>query len=207
METLRSTAREAAEDLFFGQVVVNWARYFVIAAAIILMVWTADNELQLVTGIAPVVAMLALNFFLHSRYLVVRSANRTLITVAGLLDLAAVTSFAVFWPVQRGLESPMFVLYFPLLVAYSFVLPPRVSAACAILVLVVYAGTCLMVDSSFLQDVGALKALFARLITLGSVVGLGAYYWRTQRSRRRDAVAEAIGTSRASQVDRVAQIY
>jgi hypothetical protein len=206
METLRSTAREAAEDLFFGQVVVNWARYFVIAAAIILMVWTADNEVQLVLGIVPVVAMLALNFFLHGRYLVERSANFTFTAIAGVLDLAVVTSIVVQWSVQHGLSSPMFVLYYPLLVAYAFVLPPRVSAVCAIAVLVVYTGTCLLVDSSFLQDVGLLKQLFARLITMGAMVGLGAYYWRVQRSRRRAAVAEAIGTGRASQVDRVAQI-
>ena len=198
METLRSTAREAAEDLFFGQVVVNWARYFVIAAAIILMVWTADSELQLVAGIVPVVAMLALNFFLHGRYLVERSANRTLMAIAGALDLIAVTSIVFLWSAQHGLKSPMFVLYYPLLVAYAFVLPPRVSAACAIVVLAIYTGTCLAVDPSFLQNVGDLKSLVARLITLGAMVGLGAYYWRVQRSRRRDAVAEAMETGRAS---------
>jgi hypothetical protein len=198
METLRSTAREALEDLFFGQVVVNWARYFVIAAAIILMVGTAPNEGQLVMGIVPVVAMLALNFFLHGRYLVERSANRTLMAVAGVLDLIAVTSIVLVWSEQRGLQSPMFVLYYPLLVAYAFVLPPRVSAASAIAVLAVYTGTSVVLDSSFLRDVDALKVLFARLVTMGSMVGLGAYYWRVQRRRRRSAVAEAIATGRPS---------
>ena len=63
--------------------------------------------------------------------------------------------------------------------------------------LAAYLGTCLVTDPQFLMagsggtDVGTVKSLLARLITMGSMAGLGAYYWRTQRNRRRAAVAKA----------------
>ena len=197
MQAVRSSGREAAEDLFFGQVVMNWARYFVIAGAMIMMLLTADDELMLVTGIVPIMGLLAVNFFLHGRYLVERPANRNLVVAAGVMDVAAIASVVLLWSAFRGFESPMFVLFYPVLVAYAFVLPPRVSAACAGLVLAAYLGTCLVTDPQFLMadsgaaDVGAVKSLLARLITMGSMAGLGAYYWRTQRNRRRAVASEA----------------
>ena len=35
--------REQAEDIFFGQVVINWARWFVIAAGVVLVMILTEN--------------------------------------------------------------------------------------------------------------------------------------------------------------------
>ena len=39
MQTHRDRTQEEAEDLFFGQVVIIWARWFVIAAGTIYALW------------------------------------------------------------------------------------------------------------------------------------------------------------------------
>ena len=43
-------AQETAQDIFFGQVVINWARWFLIVGGIVLVLWTAANATQMVVG-------------------------------------------------------------------------------------------------------------------------------------------------------------
>lgn len=178
---------EAAEDLFFGQLVIIIARWALIVACAALVLWTATDEWQLVSSILPVVALMAVNFFLHGRYLLERPANRVMAIVATLLDLVVVTAVIVAWPGPRGLESQFFVLYYPLLMAFAFVFPPALSSGYTALALAAYAGACLAVDASFLNDAGTVELLVQRLTTLGAVGGLSTYYWRVQRARRRAA--------------------
>ena len=54
MREMRTVAQEAAEDVFFGQVVMIWARWFLIAAGIILALWTVEDKNQVVLGVIPV---------------------------------------------------------------------------------------------------------------------------------------------------------
>jgi hypothetical protein len=190
MHELRSTAQEAAEDIFFGQAVIHWARWFIIGAGIVLALWTITETNKLVLGILPVVALMAINFYLHGRQLAERPANPALITATCLLDLAVISVAVLFWPGQGGLPSPAFVLYYPVVLAFAFVMPPRLAVAYTISALIAYTGICLLADASFIADVGDVKALLVRLITLGAMGGLGAWYWRIQRDRRRRAVGE-----------------
>lgn len=180
---------EAAEDLFFGQLVIVIARWALIAACAALVLWTATDEWQLVSSIVPVVALIGMNFFLHGRYLLERPANRVMTAAATLLDLVVITAVVASWPGPRGLESAFFVLYYPLLMAFAFVFPPVVSAAYAALAIVAYAGACVAVDASFLADGRAVELLVQRVTTLAAVAALGTYYWRVQRARRRAALA------------------
>ena len=50
MEATISTQHEAAEDVFFGQVVINWARWFIIAAGVVFVLLTADDTTKIVLG-------------------------------------------------------------------------------------------------------------------------------------------------------------
>ena len=196
MQQIRTQAQEAAEDIFFGQVVMNWARWFVIGAAAVLAMWTASSEDQLVIGIIPVVALMAVNFFLHGRHLTQRPANPLLITAASLIDIAMITLVVLVWSGQTGLHSQFFVFYYPVILAFAFVMPPRMTIAITVTTLTVYALACVLAsyDVFFLSteldgglDVDSLKKLLVRLITLGAMGGLGTYYWRVQRNRRREA--------------------
>ena len=69
MRDTGTTAHEAAEDIFFGQMVMIWARWFLIAAGVILTLWTVDKATHVVIGTIPIVGLMGMNFYLHGRYL------------------------------------------------------------------------------------------------------------------------------------------
>ena len=191
MQNVRSIALESAEDIFFGQSVINWARWFVIAAAAVLILWTADTTSELVIGILPVVALMAVNFYLHGRRLAEQPANPAMVTMASLLDIVGITAIILFWPVEgfTGFDSRFFIAYFPVVLAFAFVMPPRISLAYTGLALVAYTGACFLVDPVFSSDADKAEGLVARLIALAAMGGLGTYFWRIQRNRRRKAAS------------------
>ena len=186
MQEVRSAAQEAAEDVFFGQAVISWARWFIIGAGIILALWTVQDALSLIMGVVVVVGLMALNFYLHGRYLAGRPANRVMITTASLIDLALITLVVI-------LRGEYFILYYPVVLAFAFVMPPKVTAVYTAAALAVYAGAYFLGDPFFLGDVAAVKTLVMRLITLGAIGALGTYYWRIQRDRRRASIGEIVG--------------
>ena len=198
MREIRTVAKAAAEDIYFGQLVMIWARWFLIAAGVILALWNVDDSGQAVLAIVPVVGLVGLNFYLHGRYLAQRPANPVLITLASLMDIGVITAVVVVWSGQTGLVSPFFILYYPVLLAFAFVMPARSTAVYTVATLAAYVGAVLIVqlvplDTASL-DVDEVKSLVVRLITLASMGGLGAYYWRIQRSRRGPASVPQSGS-------------
>jgi hypothetical protein len=190
MHRSRSTTQETAEDLYHGQVVISWARWFVIGAAVVLVIWTTTDVDKLVVGILPVIALMAINFYLHGRHLAAKPANRALITLASLLDLAVITVVVLVWPDQQGLRSQFFIMYYPVVLAFAFVMPPRIAAVYTAAALAGYAGACFAADPDVFANTHAVELLVTRLITLGAMGGLGTYYWRVQRGRRHAAMGE-----------------
>ena len=190
MQEVRDKTHEAAEDVFFGQVVINWARWFVIAAGVVLVLLTADDTTKIVVGVLPVVGLMVMNFYLHGRRLAERPANRALITGASLVDLAVITAVVLAWPGQNGLHSEFFILYYPLVLAFAFVMPPRVTLAYTVGAMAAYAGICFLADPTVFGNVEEVEALVARLITLGAMGALGTFYWRIQRNRRSAAAVD-----------------
>jgi hypothetical protein len=188
MQELRSQAQEAAEDIFFGQVVIIWARWFVIVAGMILILWSSTSVGELTTATLLVVPLIIINFFVHGRYLMERPANRTLLTGLSLADLIIIVIIVLTWQDQNGLQSNFFIFYYPVILAFAFVFPPQVSTVYTVVALVSYVGVCLLSDSSFVGDPVELERLVVRLITLAAMGGLATYYWRIQRDRRRGSV-------------------
>ena len=186
MQQVRSRAQESAEDLYFGQVVANWARWFIIVAGMLLVLWTADETNKVVLGIIPVVGLLVINFYLHGRHLSGRPANRSLISLASLIDLALITMVVIIWPDANGIESPFFVMYYPVVLAFAFIMPPTVALPYTFVAIGSYVGAVFIASPDVFTDVAAIEGLVTRLITLGSMGALGAYYWRIQRDRRRN---------------------
>ena len=204
MNKNRTMEQEAAEDVFFGQVVINWARWFVIAAAAVMIVGSSTDTFELVLGIVPVVGLMALNFYLHGRRLAERPANRGMIGLASLVDVGLITLAILVWPVASGLSSEFYVLYYPLVLALAFVMPPRVTLAYTGLVMAAYAVAVFVgfafdgnipLDLGNAADVSAWKQLMVRLITLAAAGGLGAYYYRKQRERRRESAVAPSGAT------------
>jgi hypothetical protein len=182
---VRQLEQEAAEDIFFGQVVTIWARWFLIAAGTIFFLWTAQKSSQIAIGVLPIVALIVLNFYLHGRYLLERPSNVLQITMASTIDVGLVSAIVLMWHSSAaapltGLASPFFVFYYPVLLAFAFVMPRRLTLIFTALVAAVYTAICL----PDLTSITSVKVLILRLATLSAMGGIGTFYWRIQRSRR-----------------------
>jgi hypothetical protein len=191
MYDLRTQQQEAAEDIFFGQLAMIWARWFVVLSGIIIAIWSSEDTNSLVLTIAPVVALMLINFFLHGRYVIERPANQFLLFVSSLLDVTIVTLIVMVWPTQHGFGSPYYIFYYLIILGFAFVFSEVYTLIYTLLVLVTYTVVCLVNDMTIINNLAAdshaLQGLVVRLITMASMGGLGTYYWRIQRNRRRAA--------------------
>ncbi len=190
MQTVFTPKQEAAEDIFFGQIVLIWARWFVILAGGLFALWSADDIGQLSAAILLIVMMMGINFFIHGRYLMEQPVNQTLLVILSFVDLFIITLIMVVWPGERGLDSFLFVLYYPILTAFAFVFQPRLTALYALVALGAYAFVCLAADLAILTSSASMELLVMRGITLAAMGGLGAYYWRIQRAQRRRLLSQ-----------------
>ena len=183
--------RESAEDVFFGQVVINWARWFVIGAGVILVMTLTNTSAQLTVGIIPIVGLMVVNFYLHGRRLAQNPANRGLIAINSLLDLALITTVIAIGPspAEAGLGSQFYVAYFPVIAAFGFVMPRVMTVAYTAIAMVAYTVTTILVDTSIFDGTNWLQveSLVTRLIVMAAVGGLASYFWRVQRNRRRSS--------------------
>ena len=182
----RRLAVEAAQDIFYGQSVIIWARWFVILAIAVLALWSTTELGQLTIAILAVAALMAINFYVHGRYLVKKPANRLLLILLSVMDIVIISGIVFLWErgTANGLQSQFFVLYYPIILAFAFVFPARLSIPYTLVTLVIYTGLCILVDPSFLGDSQWLERLVIRLITLAAMGALGTFYYRIQRQRR-----------------------
>ena len=187
----RTSERAEAEDIYFGQVASNWARWFIVGTGALLILWTSGDTTKLIVGILPVVGLMVMNFYLHGRLLAGRPANRTLIGVAAAVDIGLIMGLILLWPGSAPLGNSLFVMFYPVLLAFAFVMPPRISIGCAVGVIAAYAASAIMADPSAFADIESVETLIERLITLGAVGLLGAYYWRIQRRRQAEEQSQA----------------
>src|SRR5262245_31989400 len=106
-----TTEQEAREDLFYGQVVVILARWFLILAGVVLALWTATTVEAVVLPIGFMILLLGMNFYLHGRYLMRQPVQAPLAYLSSAIELVVITLIVVFWTQGRGtgLASPFFV--------------------------------------------------------------------------------------------------
>lgn len=185
------TPKEAAEDIYFGQIVIIWARWFVILAATVLALWSSDTTGNLARRAFMVIGLMGINFFLHGRSLMERPANLRLLLATGLADIAIIGLMVAFWG-DHGVESQLYVLYYPILFSCALVFVPRLSAFLGAFTVASYAAICLLADPDIVTNTADAKAVAIRVITLAATAALGAYYWRIQR-RRRGFAADPLG--------------
>lgn len=195
MTQIRSAAQEAAEDIFFGQAVIIYARWFVIVTGVFVVLWTSSDVAELTLAVLMIVPLIAINFFVHGRYLVERPINQYLLLALSVVDLLIITLIVLVWQKPNGFGSPYFILYYPIVLAVAFVFTIRISLAYTAICLVLYSLSCILydlavLDSTLLTDSRQIEGLFIRLITLAAVGGLGGFYWRIQRKRRRMATGQ-----------------
>jgi hypothetical protein len=134
---------------------------------------------------------MVVNFYLHGRRLAQNPANRGLITISSLLDLALITTVIAIGPspAEAGLGSQFYVAYFPVIAAFGFVMPRVMTVAYTAIAMVAYTVTTILVDTSIFDGTNWLQveSLVTRLIVMAAVGGLASYFWRVQRNRRRSS--------------------
>ena len=189
MSELRTTAQEEAEDLFFGQEVIIFARWLIIGAGTFFVLWSADQVDDLINSILPLIVLIGMNFFLHGRFLMDKPANRMLLLILAIFDLVVITAIIAFGQ-EKGLNSEFFIFYYPIILSFAFVFPPRMAFSYTALILVAYGITTLMIDDNLFVNTENLEELTVRLITMAAMWGLATFYWRIQRGRRRETLSE-----------------
>jgi len=189
-----SKAREAAEDVFFGQIAIILARWFLIGAGILIAIWSAADVGQLSLAIVTLVALMGMNFFAHGRYMVGRPINQILLLFMSLVDVTAITLMIFFWNGKTaGLESDFFILYYPMLLAWALVFGPGVTIIFSLITLGVYVMACVVgTDPQVMFSIIGFETLMARIITLGAMAGLGTYFYRRQRDSLRVLAAKPV---------------
>ncbi len=183
---VRTSEQAAAEDIFFGQSVILWARWGVILAGTVLVLWTSTSIGQLTRTFPYFLALMAMNFFLHGRYVMGSPLNRVVVIFASLLDLVLITAIVLFWPGPVGLKSQFFVLFFPVVFAFALVFSRLIEAAYTVTCMLAYAGACVATGTvSTANSADDFKVLLMRLIVIAAMGFLGNYYFRIQRRRLR----------------------
>lgn len=194
MEIQRNSTQEAAEDIFFGQLVIIFARWFVIVAMVVLALWSTSSIPQLVGAVMFIVPLMVINFFVHGRYLMEKPVNRMLLTILSVVDILVITLLILFWPNARGIESQFYIFYYPLILAFAFVSVARNSIIYTVFALILYSVACVL-NPSVALDMLWLERLTIRLITIAAMGVLGAYYWRIQRTRLRQTTAPELNAA------------
>jgi len=180
-----SFSQEAAEDIFFGQIVIIWARWFLIAAGGVLTLLATQTTNEVMGAVYWMGILIALNFFIHARYLMGKPANQMLLAAAGGVDVFIITLLVWFWPGPTGIENHLYILYYPILFTFALVLPPALTVPFTLVTLAFYLGMCVWETPYILFSVTSIKVIGMRLVSLVAMSGLGMFYWRIQRERRR----------------------
>jgi phosphoglycerol transferase MdoB-like AlkP superfamily enzyme len=191
MSAVRSAAQEAAEDLFFGQSVIIWARWFVIIAGVVVVLWSTSDIGTMSLAVLMIAPLIVINFFVYGRYLMEKPVNQYLLLALSLVDLVVVSLFVLFMKPETGYASPYYIFFYPLLLAVAFVFPIRISIPYTIVGLLLYVGSVLIIGPEGGWTGNELETMLVRLITMATMGVLGAFYWRIQRERRRTTVRPA----------------
>jgi hypothetical protein len=181
----RPEAQEAAEDIFFGQIAIIWARWFLIAAGAIIALLSANDILQLAVAVLTVIILMAINFGTHGLYLTGKPVNKFLLFLTNFVDVMIITFLVLTWNGHAGLDSQFFILYYPMLFAFALVFPHRTTVIFSALTMGLYTATCLFTNPNIMFSISSCVLLAMRLITLGAMGGLGTYYYRRQRTALR----------------------
>jgi hypothetical protein len=177
--SLRPRRAEARADLDHGQVVIIMARWLLIVVGLFLLILKPTSHLaELRLQIALILLLGLVNFLLHAQMLKRRPMPVGVAYAASALDLVVVTMLVL----SQGGDSPIFVLYFPALVALSVAFEPLVTIAYAFATAGVY-GMIAAIEMPV--GIEAAPIVLTRVLMLAAVAFCGGVYWYVEHDRRR----------------------
>jgi len=170
-----------SEDLFYGQAVIVWARWILIATGLVLSFWEPQSLGLLQIQLAAIIALAFGNFYLHVQLLRGRPAIDRVVYAASAADLAVVTTLVIS---QNGYSSPVFVFYFAAVLGLSVAFPAVLTAMYTAAVVVVYGIVCVST-----ADSAEYPAVFTRLLMIAAIAVCGALFAQSEAHRRAEALA------------------
>ncbi len=176
-----------SEDLFYGQAVIVWARWILIATGLVLSFWAPTSLSILQIQLAAIIALAFGNFYLHVQLLRGHPAIDRVVYAASAADLAVVTTLVI---AQGGYSSPVFVFYFAAVLGLSVAFPAVLTALYTSAVVVVYGVVCVST-----ADSSDYPAVFTRLLMIASIAVCGALFARSESHRRAEAIRMHEGSS------------
>jgi len=177
--SMRPKRWEAEADLDHGQVVIIMARWLLIVVGLFLLIVKPTSDVtELRLQITLILLLGLVNFFLHAQLLKHRPVPAALAYIASAFDLVVITILVL----SQGGDSPLFVLYFPALLALSVAFEPFVTIVYAIATAGVYG---IIAADALPARVDAGPIVITRVLMLGAVAFCGGLYWYVERGRRR----------------------
>ncbi len=114
------------DDLEQGHSVIIAARWLLVAAGLMFVLYRPQSTTDLTAGVLAVLGIAAVNFWLHTRPLTNQPIEPLWAYLASVADLTAISGLVL---MQGGLTSKAYVFYYPAILVYSLVFPTSVSAA------------------------------------------------------------------------------
>jgi hypothetical protein len=178
-----STSPEALQELADGQLVIIIARWVLVAAGLLLAIWSPGDINDLRLQIAVLLLAAVSNFFLHAHVL---RHQETLPSVVYLSSAADLTIISLLVASQGGFDSRLFVFYFPAIAALALTFPREVTTFIAGCGVGMYVLICLRtMPEPTVSDY--YQALVVRVVMLAGVAFCGALYQQIEMNRRRAA--------------------
>jgi len=171
-------SRKPSENLAQGQTVIITARWILVLAGLVLVLWNPDPLSELRIQILVILLLAMANFYLQAQLLMKRPAVDEVVYGASAADLAVITALII---IAGGFDSSVYIFYFPAILAFSIVFPTSMTATNVGITMIVYATICLV--SPGMQ----LEIVLARLLMIAAVAFCGNRYLRIEQGRRQAA--------------------
>jgi hypothetical protein len=169
------------QNLSHGQVVIVIAKWVLVCAGLLLVLWSPAEIGQLRVQILVLLLLAVQNFYHHAQLLKRRAVPDLVAYVASAADLIVVTVLVL---IQGGFDSNLYIFYFPALVALSVVFQPKVTAFFTASLMGIYATISLgTIAGSGASDQDA-HVLISRLAMMAAVATCGALSYRLEERRR-----------------------
>jgi hypothetical protein len=177
----REESASTRSDLDNGQVVTVFARWLLIASGFVIALWgPSERDLGALKLALMILFGLAIgNFALHARVMMKHHLGSSVLYAFSAADVAAVT--AITWLYGGGIDNPLFVFYYPGLLALSLVFPARVTGFFTAMLVLVYAVVALPMHATAADQ----QIFIARVISLAAVAVVGTLYQYIEEERRR----------------------
>jgi len=168
-------ANRMLDDLRQGYIVIIAARWILVAAGLMFILYRPQSTTELSVGVLAVLGIAAINFWLHTRPLTNQPVEPVWAYCASAADLAVISGLVL---LPGGPASRTFVFYYPAILAYSLVFPVGVTVLLS-------AGVLSFVAMRGLETNLDERILVWQLLSLAATAFIGWRYREVEKRRRR----------------------